>query len=133
MKKVLMAALLSSVVLLTGCPATPEEQREARVQTEQSAGSPLLMATLPDGRAVKRIEIKIPNQYSHYVYFVDNATTSVNYGQHRGKTSSMETRVSLSSRPTADEVIEAAEQIKSQQLAADKAEFSRLKQKLGEQ
>lgn len=133
MKKAFMATLLSSLVLLTGCPATPEEQREARIQTEQSASSPLLVATLPDGRSVKRVEIKIPNHYSHFVYFVDNATTSVNYSQQRGKTSSMETRVSLSSNPTADEVIKAAEQIQVQQLAADKAEYSRLKQKLGEQ
>lgn len=133
MKNVLVAALLSSFVLLAGCPATPEEKQEARVLTEQSASSPLLIATLQDGRAVRRIEVKIPNQYSHYVYFVDNATTTVNYGQQRGKTSSMETRVALSSNPTADEVIKAAEQIKAQQLAADKAEYSRLKQQLGEQ
>lgn len=132
MKKILMATLLSSFVLLTGCPATPEEKREARVQTEQSAGSPLLVATLPDGRAVKRIEVKIPNQYSHYVYFIDNATTSVNYGQSRGKTSSMETRVSLSSNPTADQIIEAADELKKQREAAEEAEYQRLKAKRGQ-
>lgn len=133
MKKILMATLMSSLVLLVGCHATPEEQRNARVRTEQNASNPLIIATLPDGRAVKRIEVAIPNNYSHFVYFVDNATTSVNYGQSRGKSSSMETRVSLPSDPTANQIIEAAEQIKMQQLAADRAELSRLKQKLGEQ
>lgn len=133
MKKILLTALLSSFVLLTGCPTTPEEVREARVQNEQNASSPQLIVRLPDGRAVNRIEIKIPGRYSHYVYFVDGATTTVNYGESHGKTSSMETRVSLPANPSASQVIEAAEQIKSQQLAADKADLARLKQKLGEQ
>lgn len=137
LKKILMTALMSSFVLLTGCPSPEEvaqQQERAKAITESNLANPETIGTLADGRAVSRFVVKPLNSYEHdhYVYFIDNASVSTNYEVRSGKTTHNETRVSLSSSPTTDEIIALAEQLKQQQKSADEAEFARLKQKLGQ-
>jgi hypothetical protein len=131
--KLLMATLLSSCFLLTGCPATPEEIATARSQTMSSLSNPDLVGKLADGRSIHRVVVVMPgaNAHNHYVYFVDNATVSSNYAVQEGKVTVNNTRVSLPANMTTDEVIAAAEELKKQQRATEEAEYSRLKQKLG--
>jgi len=132
MKKFLMAAMLSSAFLLSGCNEVTPEQREAAQATNQrNMSSPDVVGVLPDGRKIRHVTVVVPNQYSHHVYFVDNATVSTNYSEQHGKVSTMETRVTLSPNPTNDEIIAAAEKLKVQQRAADEAELARLKIRLG--
>lgn len=133
MKKILMAAVAASALLLAGCPATPEDIAQAKQATVSSFSNPELVGRLVDGRSVKRVVVTIPNRHDHYVYFVDNATVSTNYAETHGKTTVLQTRVALSANSTADEIIAAAEQLKKEQEAADKAELARLQKKLGVQ
>lgn len=133
MKKILMAAIAASALLLAGCPATPEDIARAKSQTVSSFSNPELVGRLSDGRSVKRVVVTIPNRHDHYVYFVDNATVSTNYEETHGKTTALQTRVSLSTNPTPAEIIAAGELLKQEQEAADKAELARLQKKLGVQ
>ena len=132
----LVVSILSTCALLTACGKTPEEKAEDTRRVEAfnkaSLDSPELIGTLPDGRAVNRVEInKEGDYYHHYVYFVDNATVSANQSVPYGKSRANKPMISLPAAPTAEEIIEAAERIKKEQAASDEAEFERLKQKLG--
>lgn len=131
MKKLFMAAVVGSALMLNGCQPTAEEVAVAKVKSERNLSSPDVVGTLPDGRRIRHVEVVIPNQWSHHIYFVDNATVSTNYGETHGKTATMQTRVTLSSNPTNEEIIAAGEELKQQQKAADEAELARLQKKLG--
>lgn len=131
MKKILMAAIAASTLLLTGCPATPEDIARAKTQTLSGFTNPDVVGYLSDGRAVRHVLVVRPNQHDHHVYFVDNATVSNNYEVPNGKVTVNQTRISLSSNSTPAEIIAAAEQLKKEQDAAEEAEYQRLKLKRG--
>lgn len=136
LNKAVLTALLSTCVLMAGCERTTEEKAEdtRRVEAFNKASleKPELIGTLPDGRAVNRAAIQKEGEYDlHYVYFVDNATVSLNHSIPNGKSTINRTLVSLPTDPTAEEIIAAAERIKKEQVDLDEAEFERLKQKLG--
>ena len=132
MKRILMAAIAASALLLAGCPATPEDVAWAKSATVSSFSNPELVGRLPDGRAVKRVIVVQAQRHDQFVYFVDNATVSTNYEEPAGKVTINQTRVSLSSNPTAAEVIAVAEDLKRQQDEAEEAEYQRLKAKRGQ-
>lgn len=132
MKKILMAAIAASTLLLTGCPATPEDIARAKAQTVSSFSNPEMVGRLSDGRSVKRVIVIIPNRHDQFVYFVDNATVSTNYEETHGKTTALQTRVSLSANPTPAEIIAAGEALKKEQDDAEEAEYQRLKAKRGQ-
>lgn len=133
MKKLLITAVMTSALMLTGCQPTAEEVAVAKVKSERNLSSPDIVGTLPDGRRIRHVEVVIPNQWSHHIYFVDNATVSTNYGETHGKSATMQTRVTLSANSSPEEIIAAGEELKKQQEAADKAELARLQKKLGVQ
>lgn len=132
MKKLLITAVMASALMLTGCPATPEEIAVAKVKSERNLSSPDIVGTLPDGRRIRHVEVVIPNQWSHHIYFVDNATVSTNYGETHGKSSTMQTRVTLSANSTPAEIIAAGEALKKEIDDAEEAEYQRLKAKRGQ-
>lgn len=119
--------------MLTGCEVTPEQVARAKDITTSSFSNPEQIATLPDGRAVKRAIVVRPNQHDHVVYFIDNATVTNNYEEQNGKVTDNKVRVTLSRNPSPEEIIAAADKLKQQQRAADEAEFARLQKKLGVQ
>lgn len=131
MKKLLIAALAASTLLLTGCPATPEDIARAKQATVESFSNPERVGVLSDGREIRRVIVSRANRHDQFVYFVDNATVSTNYAVQSGKTTFNQTNVALSTKPTNEEILRAAEQIKTQIDEAEEAEYQRLKLKRG--
>ena len=124
--------LIASLALLAACDPTPAEWEAANDATERNARSPELVMTLPDGRPVHRIRIVIPQQHDHFIYVVDGgSSTSLNQTVPNGKTTYQQVNVTIPANASATEVIELAEKLKAEQLAADEAEFERLKKQLG--
>lgn len=97
MKRTLMIALaLAGALLLAGCEATEAETATAKARTVSSFQNPELIARLPDGRSVYRSVVVDPQRdyLSHYVYYVDCATTTNRQVSH-GKSTIITTTVDL--------------------------------------
>ena len=92
MKKILALAVLS--LALVGCGPT---QGEAAYQNQSNFSSPVKVGTLPDGRAVRRITVAVPDSvHKHYVYVVEGGgSTTVNRQVQAGKTTRTETSAFL--------------------------------------
>ena len=92
MKKILALAVLS--LALVGCGPT---QGEAAYENQSNFNNPMKVGTLPDGRAVSRITVVIPNGiHDHYVYVVEGgASTTVNRQVSQGKTTRTQTSAFL--------------------------------------
>ena len=81
---------IALVQYITGC----DNPVDIANQNAESVKNPVTVATIPDGRILHRIEIKIPDSYSHYVYYftypnsteLDTNTISNNYTTQLGKT-----------------------------------------------
>lgn len=125
------AALIAVAASLAGCDPTPEQIRTAAINTAENAANPQTIASLPDGRKVKRIEVDVAGGYDHYVYFVDGAEVTTNYDQQHGKTTFNQVTVSLPKNPTAEQVIAVAERVRAELEAAERAELKRLEEKYG--
>lgn len=80
MKHYILPLLVAA--LLVGC----ESKQEAEWKTQRSATHPDVVATLPDGREVKRIEVVNPNTHNHFVYFIERADVTTNHEVSSGKT-----------------------------------------------
>ena len=126
---------LCAFVSLAGCsPPTAEEKAEASRETAKSASSPEAVATLPDGRVVNKIKItRAESTTPHYVYFIENATTTTNYNVPSGKSSYNQANIGLSSEVTPEQLIKMAEEVKAQMQKRDEEEYARLKEKLGKE
>jgi len=92
MKKILALAVLS--LALVGCGPS---QGEAVYQNQSNFNNPMKVGTLPDGRAVSRITVAVPNQiHNHYVYVVEGGgSTTVNHQVPEGKTTRTQTSAFL--------------------------------------
>lgn len=86
MKAILMVC---AALLLTSC-VSQEDREEAAMETARSFSQPEVVGTLPDGREVKVVVRVIPQQHSHFIYFVENGGVTTNREVSVGKTTQLQ-------------------------------------------
>lgn len=107
MKKLIIWTLCAiGVVTLGGCESREEKainMKAAYAATQKDAEHPEVVATLPDGREIQRIQVTaVPSECDtcdglgrpHWVYFVGE-TVTVNRAKPSGKTTHMAVEVTI--------------------------------------